>query len=100
LVGESCQQVLASFATTGSVTASYSANITASAVPEPATLMLIGLGLLLMLPACSRKLSSLRVADSGLFPGQVADDQIRMVASPGSEFPAERRMEGPAGVGP
>ncbi len=59
-VGQSYQQVLASFGTTGSVTASYSANITVSAVPEPATLMLIGLGLLLMLPVCRRKFSSLR----------------------------------------
>jgi len=59
-VGQSYQQVLAQFAATGSVTASYSANITVSAVPEPATLMLIGLSLLLMLPICRRKLGSLR----------------------------------------
>jgi PEP-CTERM motif len=59
-VGESYQQVLATFTSTGSVTASYSANITVSAVPEPGTLMLIGLGLLVMLPVCRRKLNSLR----------------------------------------
>ncbi len=59
-VGQSYQQVLASFATTGSVTASYSANITVSAVPEPGTLMLIGLSLLVMLPVCRRKLRFFR----------------------------------------
>ena len=45
-VNQSYQQVLATFASTGSVTASYSANITVTALPEPGTALLGGTGLL------------------------------------------------------
>jgi PEP-CTERM motif len=56
-VGQSYQQVLATFATVGSVTASYSANVTVSAIPEPTTLLLGGLGVLFTLLRYRRRSS-------------------------------------------
>jgi hypothetical protein len=46
-VGQSYQDVLATLAAHGSVTDSYSANVTVSAVPEPGTLLTAGFGMLL-----------------------------------------------------
>ena len=46
-VGQSYQSVLAQFASVGSVTASYSANVTVSPIPEPGTVLTGGLGVLL-----------------------------------------------------
>jgi len=46
-VGQSFQDVLTTFATVGSVTASYSANVTVAVVPEPTTLVIAGVGIFL-----------------------------------------------------
>jgi hypothetical protein len=54
-VGQSYQQVLADFASVGSVTASYSANVTVSAIPEPDTLGLTALGFLFTLLGYRRR---------------------------------------------
>lgn len=54
-VGESYQQVLADFQSHGSVTASYSANVTVSPIPEPQTLLLSALGFLFTLLGYRRR---------------------------------------------
>ncbi len=56
-VGQSYQDVLADFATHGFVTASYSANVTVAPIPEPTTLALSGVGLLLTLLGRRRRRS-------------------------------------------
>lgn len=48
-VGQSYQNVLATLASVGHVTASYSANVTVSVIPEPGTVLTGGLGALLAL---------------------------------------------------
>ena len=53
--GQSYQQVLADFATKGSVTGSYSASLTVSPVPEPETLGLSALGFLFILLGYRRR---------------------------------------------
>jgi hypothetical protein len=54
-VGQSFQQVLATFASVGSVTASYSANVTVSPIPEPTTLVIAGVGIFLTVLRCRRR---------------------------------------------
>lgn len=56
-VGQSYQDVLTQFATTGSVTASYSANVTVSPIPEPSGLLLGAAGFLCTLLCCRRRYS-------------------------------------------
>lgn len=54
-VGQSYQQVLADFASVGSVRASYSANVTLTPIPEPQTLGLSALGILFILLGFRRR---------------------------------------------